>query len=327
MNTKRISRNGLSQLMNSSNNVPDVVTEVVNKEFALDTLASKLLNQGLNENNRLLALMHEKYGSGAALPCLLLDPSVIRVGRFFNRLPQSFDETLNAEFAELLEDVKRTRGNLVSGLVRPYKDDANPNIKYELVFGERRLKACIKAGVQFKAEIADISDAEFILLHSTENRFRPQLSIVESALQFKSWVDRRKKESGEKITVAVLANEVGYSEAHYFRLQDIAKIDEAVLFGIPGIELLARRDVEPLCKAWKTKEGKESISKRVRDLAGEKLSGKEAVAYLLNVTARTTEPSIDKIAIKMPIGFGNKEVLAARLIALGTEFGIEFNIK
>lgn len=293
----------------------------------LNTLASRHLKEGSGELKRRAEELVNKYGDGAALPCLNIDPAEIRVGRFFNRLPQSFDETKNADFAELLEDVKRTGGNLVSGLVRPYKDDSNPKLKYELVFGERRLKACIKAGMQFKAEIAEITDAEFIHLHSTENRFRPQLSIVESALQFKSWVERRKDESGVKIPVAELANELGYSQAHYFRLQDIAKIDEGVLFSIPGVELLARRDIEPLCKAWKSADRKESIIKRSRDLDGNNFSGKEAVAYLLNEKSQSTESPSSKIVLKVPTGLSNRDALVKRLKALGAEFGIEFNIK
>jgi ParB family chromosome partitioning protein len=297
------------------------------KSKPLNTIATEVLKEGAKENARLLEMIHGKYAGGTALPCLNLDPSKIRVGRFFNRLPQSFDETLNVEFAELLEDVRRTGGNLVSGLVRPYVDESNPKIKYELVFGERRLKACIKAGVPFKAEIAEITESEFIHLHSTENRFRPQLSIVESALQFKSWVGVRKDAEGKKVPVETLAAEIGYSRTHYFRLQEIGNIDEDVLFSIPGVELLARRDIEPLCKAWKRKDGKESIIKRARELKGMKLGGKDAIAYLLNDGGKPDNTTSNKITIKVPSMLPNKSALIDRLRALGVEFGIEFSIK
>ena len=232
----------------------------------INTRASRgLLQAPIDAERQMAALVKEKYGNCTALPCLNLDPSEIRVGRFFNRLPQSFDETLNVEFAELLADVKRTGGNLVSGLVRPYVDESNPKIKYELVFGERRLKACIKAGVPFKAEIAEITESEFIHLHSTENRFRPQLSIVESALQFKSWLAVRVDGAGKKVPTEILAAEIGYSRTHYFRLQAIGSIDEKVLFGIPEIERLSAKETDVLCKAWNKGEGRLLILERLTE--------------------------------------------------------------
>lgn len=294
----------------------------------INTRASRgLLQAPIDAEKKLAEMVKDKYGNGTALPCLSLNPSEIRVGRFFNRLPQSFDEAKNSDFAELLDDVKRTGGNLVSGLVRPYKDESNPKIKYELVFGERRLKACIKAGVEFKAEIAEISDAEFIQLHSTENRFRPQLSIVESALQFKSWVAERKDEAGNNLSVDALAAEIGYSRAHYFRLQAIGNIDESVLLEIPGVESLTSRDTGLLCKVWKKTGGKKLIQSRLKELASSQLKGKAAVEYLCKSSETNETSKSTKVSVKVPATLNNRESLVARLKEIGTEFGIEILVK
>lgn len=322
-------KNRLGDMVNrleSSENGDGKENEMV-KAKPLNTMATSVLKEGARENARLLEMIHSKYGGGVALPCLHIDPSQIRVGRFFNRLPQSFDESKNADFAELLDDVKRTGGNLVSGLVRPYKDESNSNIKYELVFGERRLKACIKAGVPFKAEIADITESEFIHLHSTENRFRPHLSIVESALQFKSWLNQRRGEAVEEVTVAKLAEEIGYSRTHYFRLQSIGLIDEDVLFNIPGVEKLTTRDTDKLCKTWKSDEGKEVILSRMPDLESKKLAGKDAIDYVCKVDNASTATKAKKITINVPVGFAKKAELFDKLKEIGKEFNLEFDVK
>jgi ParB/RepB/Spo0J family partition protein len=293
----------------------------------LNTLAARHLKAGEGELKRRAEEYVAKYGDGAALPCLNLDPSEIRVGRFFNRLPQSFDESLNVEFAELLEDINRTDGNLVSGLVRPYADKSNPKIKYELVFGERRLKACMKVGVQFKAEIADISDAEFILLHSTENRFRQQISIVESALQFKSWQEKRTDDAGKKVPTETLAAEIGYSRTHYFRLQAIGNIDEKVLFGIPKIEQLSVKETDILCKTWNSGDGRLLILERLSELTEKKLSGKAAIEHLCKPKNTSTIETSNKVSIKLPAKIPDRDSLVSKLKALGNEFGIEIIVK
>ena len=292
----------------------------------INTRASRgLLQAPIDAERQMAALVKEKYGNGTALPCLNLDPSEIRVGRFFNRLPQSFDETLNVEFAELLDDVRRTGGNLVSGLVRPYVDESNPKIKYELVFGERRLKACIKAGAPFKAEIAEISDAEFVQLHSTENRFRPQLSIVESALQFKSWLDSRTDVTGKKGAVDVLAAEVGYSRTHFYRLTAIAEIDEAILFSIPGAEKLSAREIEPLVKAWGNKLLRGAIADRCKDLVTKGLAGGKAINYLISAGAE--KKATKQLTFKAPSNMANRDEFIRDAKLLFEKYGIEVSIK
>lgn len=323
------SRNRLEDMVNRLSSAGDSgATENAEvKSKPLNTMATEVLKEGAKENARLLEMIHSRYGSGTALPCLNLDPSEIRVGRFFNRLPQSFDEKLNVEFADLLEDVKRTGGNLVSGVVRPYVDESNPKIKYELVFGERRLKACIKVGVPFKAEIADISDEEFIQLHSTENRFRPQLSIVESALQFKSWLEKRIDEAGKKVPTEKLAAEIGYSRTHYFRLQAIGSIDEKVLFGIPEIERLSVKETDVLCKAWNSGDGRLLILERLPELTEKKLSGKAAVEHLCKPKNTSTVEASNKVSIKLPAKVKDRDSLVSKLKALGAEFGIEISVK
>lgn len=323
------SRNRLGDLVDlqETSEKNDGNAVVTAKPMAITTMATSVLQEGAKDNAKFLEMIHSKYGSGKALPCLILDPSEIRVGRFFNRLPQSFDETKNTDFAELLDDVKRTGGNLVSGLVRPYKDESNPKIKYELVFGERRLKACIKAGVHFKAEIAEISDAEFIQLHSTENRFRPQLSIVESALQFKSWLEKRKDNAGKRVSVEAMASEIGYSQQHFYRLQAIGKIDENVLFGIPGVESLSVKETDKLCKAWNNENQRKLILSRLNDLAKNQLKGKAAFEYLCKPVEANEERNSNKVSIKLPAGLNNRESLASRLKEIGTEFGVEIVVK
>lgn len=299
-------------------------SDAANTPSVINTRASRMLLENSTEQKRMADMLVDKYGGGKALPCLEIDPRLVKVGRYFNRLPQSFDETLNEDFKELLGDIKRTNGNLVSGLVRPFNDPALPQFKYELVFGERRLRACIKAGTVFKTEIADVSIEDFIQLHSTENRFRPQLSIVESALQFKSWLDDRRQNS-DGLTSEALAKEVGYSSAHFFRLQQIGSIDIALLSSIKGVEKLAQNEIQPLARAWKTESNRESILIKSKETRFKKLYGKEAINYLCGIE-KNNAASIPTFKVRIPTSMNKREEFVSKLNTLGAEYSIQFNV-
>lgn len=98
------------------------------------------------------------------------------------RQPRRFFE---AETLRGLAESIKTIGHLEDILVRP-RDDY-----YELVLGERRWRATRLAGLpQIPAKVADLDDEETRAISIVENIHRENLTNVEEAFAFKSYVDQ-----------------------------------------------------------------------------------------------------------------------------------------
>jgi ParB/RepB/Spo0J family partition protein len=96
--------------------------------------------------------------------------------------PRRFFE---AEALRGLAESLKTIGHLEDVLVRPRDDH------YELVLGERRWRATRLAGLpQIPAKIVDLDDEEARAISIVENIHRENLTNVEEAFAFKSYVDQ-----------------------------------------------------------------------------------------------------------------------------------------
>lgn len=73
----------------------------------------------------------------------------------------------DASFAALKEDIAHTGGNLVPALVRRVRDVEG----YELVYGERRFRACSELGLPLQAIVRSMGDMEAARARSAECRY------------------------------------------------------------------------------------------------------------------------------------------------------------
>lgn len=134
--------------------------------------------QGLEEKLKL----HE----GSA-PVIELDPRSILPSKFANRDEANFS---TEEFADLKQQIGTIGRNTVPILIRPIKGDCpkveegQPPIKYEIVYGLRRHRACMELGINVVAEVRELSDVEHFLAMSAENFSRLDLSTYELGQHF-----------------------------------------------------------------------------------------------------------------------------------------------
>ena len=113
------------------------------------------------------------------------DPDQVRPWRYHNRAESGMDDiSLDA-----LADSIRRDGQQQLGLARrlPPGDDH----LVEAIFGVRRLAACRRAGVPWRAEVRDasLSDADCAALMHSENEWTEGISPLENAVQWKSMLD------------------------------------------------------------------------------------------------------------------------------------------
>ena len=155
------------------------------------------------------------------------DPSDVRPWRFHNRAGSGMDdESLDALAASIRRD-----GQQQLGLARRLPPgDAH---EVEVIFGVRRLEACRRAGVPWRAEVreAALSDSQCAALMHGENEWTEGVSYLENALQWKAML-----EAGVFESQSALAEDLGCHRARVSRALKTA----SVLFGESWIERLVR---------------------------------------------------------------------------------------
>ncbi|SNB76612.1 plasmid partitioning protein RepB [Arboricoccus pini] len=153
---------------------------------------------------------------------LLLDPAVIG-----DRFPS--DRTRHAfadeAFVALRESI-RLNGQDQPILVRPHPSESG---RYEIAYGRRRREACRQLGLQIKARVKVLDDAELLRVMVRENQEREQLSLYERG----AFV--RQLAMAEKLSVRALAETLGISAGYVSRLMRLPLFSPALeeLIGDP----------------------------------------------------------------------------------------------
>ena len=155
------------------------------------------------------------------------DPSDVRPWRFHNRAGSGMDD----DALEALAASIRRDGQQQLGLAR--RLSAGDAHKVEAIFGVRRLEACRRAGVAWRAEVREqsFSDTQCAALMHGENEWTEGVSHLENAVQWKAMLD-----AGVFPNQSALAVELGCHRARVSRALKTA----SVLLGETWIDRLVR---------------------------------------------------------------------------------------
>jgi ParB family chromosome partitioning protein len=204
-------------------------------------LAAKLEDK-TREAAQLAALVDELKSRGVEWKILPVDPALIDVVGF-NRFQSTFDPKQDRAFADLLANIQAVGGNKQPGMVRP---SATAEGRYELVFGERRLRACEQAALPFAAIVASLSDDDVWLFRESENFGRKDKGILEQALAL---VDMPAKFAyGERTAIL---DKLKISKTHYLRLKAIAGVPKAIWEVVPGAHSTTAREAAEIVEAYR----------------------------------------------------------------------------
>ncbi|NML15680.1 ParB/RepB/Spo0J family partition protein [Azohydromonas caseinilytica] len=138
-----------------------------------------------------------------AAPVRGLDAAMIRPSRWANRHEASFND---AEFRELKAEIEAAGGNVQPVKVRPLSPAEAvdvPGLRYELVFGHRRHRACLELGLPVRALIEEVSDQQLFEAMERENRGRKNLSPWEQGCMYRRALDEGLYPSLRKLAEAV----------------------------------------------------------------------------------------------------------------------------
>ena len=189
------------------------------------------------------------------------DPSQVRPWKYHNRRGSGMDDdSLNSLASSIARD-----GQQQLGLARRLPEGDTHLV--EAIFGVRRLDACRRAGVEWRAEVRDasFSDAQCAALMHGENEWTEGVSPLENAMQWKSMLEAEvfKNQSA-------LADKLGCHRGTVSRAVRTA----TALFDDPWIERLVRpvmhqftgRSADRLADACMDGERRELAKRRARDL-------------------------------------------------------------
>ena len=170
---------------------------------------------------------------------ILLDPHTVRIPDTPNRTESAFE---NENFEELRQGIRAKGRNLQPIMVRWVAKSEGVPAHWELVWGERRLRACRDTGVSVRAiEAKADSPAEDYLDRIRENRGRADLSPWEFCQQVRHALDQ--PPGLKKIE---LAAKIGCSVSTISRAYDMACLPHDVVRAFQSPNDIRYEDVKPL---------------------------------------------------------------------------------
>lgn len=166
----------------------------------MDFLASQSAVMAESEKLREQARSFE-----GALPSRPIDPTLIRLSTWANRDDRSFK---TAAYFALKEEIAAAGGNVQPIKVRPIVDaSTDPDTpQFEIVFGQRRHRACLELGLPVLAMIEAVSDEVLFVQMDRENRNRANLSPWEQGKHYCRALDDGLFPSNAKLAAAVGAH-------------------------------------------------------------------------------------------------------------------------
>ena len=204
----------------------------------------------------------------------LLAADTIEVGPSPNRTEASFQSD---EFFLLNESILHNRGNLQPIAVRkllPQEIPADSPLKYRLISGERRLRACAMHQLPVRAMICDVAPTRELVDRLIENHLREPLSPYELGLQL-----RHISETGENISRRALAHLLGLDPSVVQKAVDIAGLPQPVIDAFANPSAIQYRDSKLLKDAVAASQ--DAVVACAKTLKGQELPSKDIIKKLV----------------------------------------------
>lgn len=215
-------------------------------------------------------------GTSLTLTVESFDPDQVRPWRYHNRTESGMDDVA----LDALADSIRRDGQQQLGLAR--RLPPGEGYLVEAIFGVRRLAACRRAGVPWRAEVRDstLSDADCAALMHSENEWTEGISPLENAVQWKAMLD-----------AGVFRNQSALADALGCHRGTVSRAIRTVsnLFGEAWIDRLVRpvmhefsvRAAEQLARALADPSARARAKRRAHDIVPGTLPAAEIYGALL----------------------------------------------
>jgi ParB family chromosome partitioning protein len=136
------------------------------------------ISQSIGTMHRMADLEEELASLRAGQQVVKLDPKLVRQSRWRNRSEGSFTGT---PFGELKAEIAEAGENVVPIKVRRITGSADVPV-YEVIYGRRRLRACVELGLLVSAIVVEMNDEQAFVEAERENRHRADLTPWEQGV-------------------------------------------------------------------------------------------------------------------------------------------------
>ena len=219
-----------------------------------------------------------------------LDSRRVVPSRWANRHPANF---LTSAFLELKRDISEVGFNQIAINVRPVTTlgiEPAATGDYEVVYGHRRLQACLELGLPVRAIIEQLDDQQLVAQMHTENLHRKDLSAYERGLAYLQMI-----EDGLFKNQLALARHLRVSAGDVSRVRFLASLPPEVLAVIQTPLDLVIHDADKLRPALT--ERRAEVLHRAAQIAeseGE-LPAKQAVQRLTTFSKDLDDSTVEQV--------------------------------
>lgn len=173
--------------------------------------------------------------------------------------PWDFSDRNDAELGNI-EDLANSiqkAGQQEPVLVRPVSNphlSADPSIKYEIIFGNRRWRACKLIGKNLLAIVRELTDQEAALAQKEENENRTDIGDYSRSMNYKRLIDAQifANENQLALKLNIPRNRIN-------DLMSYTRISKQLLDAIPNVHQLSQRMAIKLASLSKHQENLDAL--------------------------------------------------------------------
>lgn len=187
-------------------------------------------------------------------------------------MPWAFSDRIEQELGDIeeLANSIQKAGQQEPILVRPIKNSyllENPTIKYEIIFGNRRWRACKLINKSLIAIVKNIDDQAAALSQKEENENRQDISDYSRAIHYKKLID-----SGVFANENQLASKLNIPRNRFNDLMSYNRIPKQLLEVIPNMHSISQRVAIKLASLAKNPENLEILIHLAPKIGARKLT-------------------------------------------------------
>ena len=175
-----------------------------------------------------------------------LEPRQIALTRWADRHPDSF---ASAAFVEFKQEIANAGGNVQPIKVRPIRGsptERDEGVRFELVYGSRRTRACLELGLPVRAIIDEnVDDQTLYIQMQRENRGRSNLSAWEQGVSYHRALQEGLFSSGRR-----LAEQIGLDHSNVAKALRVAELPQEIIGAFPSPVEIQFRWAVTLDKAY-----------------------------------------------------------------------------
>jgi ParB family transcriptional regulator, chromosome partitioning protein len=216
----------------------DQRSEIVRENESLKAQVSELSVAASRANE----LQDELKAWDGAKATRLIDARLVARSRWANRDPRHF---ASSDFESLKQEIANAGGNVQPVKVRPLSGAQEGQAVYELVYGHRRLEACLQLGLPVLALVENLGDAALFVEMDRENRSRKDLSAWEQGVMYRRALSEGLFPSNRK-----LAEAVGADLSNVGKALALADLPAQLVAAFASPLELQYRWAKPLRDAW-----------------------------------------------------------------------------